>query len=96
MSVDNGQTKPPSQSGERQNLPPEREFLHDVSSPLAVSIGNIRIIISKLSADPPAISGQALLEKLHKVEYSLEKLVTLVNLRRAAVNPPAGETIPKA
>ena len=62
----------------------ERGFLHDISSPLAVGQGNLRIIISKLKADPPAIAGQPLLEKLEKVMTSFEKIMNLVNDRRQA------------
>ena len=70
----------------------ERGFLHDISSPLAVGQGNLRIIISKLQTDPPAIGGEALLEKLRKVQTAVDKIVTLVTERRKVVrgNDPGG------
>lgn len=62
----------------------ERGFLHDISSPLAVGQGNLRIIISKLKADPPAIDGKVLLDKLEKVASAVDKIVGIVNDRRIA------------
>ena len=65
----------------------ERGFLHDISSPLAVGQGNLNIIISKLKAVPPAIEGQALLDKLDKVATAFNKIARLLNERRIATRP---------
>ena len=60
----------------------EREFLHDLCNPLAISYGNMRLLTAKLDADINAIDPQIVLEKLHKAIKSFDKANELLDRRR--------------
>lgn len=60
----------------------EREFLHDLCNPLAISYGNLRILSSKLEADSNSLDIQTILTKINKAIESFERANDLLERRR--------------
>jgi len=60
----------------------EREFLHDLSNPLAIAYGNLKILASKLEADQSAIPMDMIVKKLLKAVNSFERANELLDKRR--------------
>ncbi|MFK7827139.1 MAG: hypothetical protein AB8G05_23550 [Oligoflexales bacterium] len=60
----------------------EREFLHDLSNPLAIAYGNLKIISAKIEADPNAMDLDAVLVKVNKALKAFEKANALLDKRR--------------
>ncbi|NRA45049.1 MAG: hypothetical protein HRU09_08865 [Oligoflexales bacterium] len=60
----------------------EREFLHDLSNPLAIAYGNLKIISAKIEADRSAMDMDAVLTKVNKALKAFEKANALLDKRR--------------
>lgn len=60
----------------------EREFLHGLANSLAISYGNIKLLLSKLDKDPSALSLETIKEKLVKAAGHFEKANSLLEERR--------------
>lgn len=60
----------------------EREFLHDLSNPLAIAYGNLKIISAKIEADPNSMDMDAVLLKVNKALKAFEKANALLDKRR--------------
>ena len=60
----------------------EREFLHDLSNPLAIAYGNLKIISAKIEADPNAMDIDAVMVKVNKALKAFEKANVLLDKRR--------------
>jgi hypothetical protein len=60
----------------------ERQFLHDLSTPLMVSHGNLVLLLEKLRKDPAACQTPAFVEKMEKALLSIEKVSHMVSARR--------------
>lgn len=63
----------------------EREFLHDLSNPLAIAYGNMRILSVKMEKDLNSLSPELILEKLHKALAAFERTNKLLELRRVYI-----------
>ena len=60
----------------------ERKFLHDLSNPVPIGYGNLRIIVSKLQKTPDALSTEQLLERLSIAVDAFERVNDLLADRR--------------
>lgn len=60
----------------------ERDFLHDLSNPLAIAYGNLKILTMKLDADLASLPVDDILQRLHKAVGSFEKANQLLDARR--------------
>lgn len=60
----------------------EREFLHDLSNPLAIAYGNMRIISAKLESDINSMDIETILTKINKSLNAFEKANQLLEQRR--------------
>ena len=60
----------------------EREFLHDLSNPLAIAYGNLKILATKLDADQNSIPMEMIVSKLTKAVNSFERANALLDKRR--------------
>ena len=61
----------------------ERAFLHDLSNPLAIAYGNMRLIVTKLEKDKTSMDIEAILVKLKKAGEAFDKATALLEARRA-------------
>ena len=64
---------------------PERKFLHDLASPLAVVDARTRSLLRKSEAGEFAQDPQALLQGLKKLVENVEKLSAILIARRQEV-----------
>ena len=60
----------------------ERQFLHDLSNPLAIGYGNCKIILSKLAKDIEALSKDDIVKRLEKAVTAFERANNLIAERR--------------
>lgn len=60
----------------------EREFLHDLSNPLAIAYGNLKILATKLESDQNSIPMEMIVSKLTKAVNSFERANALLDKRR--------------
>ena len=60
----------------------EREFLHDLCNPLAISYGNLRILSAKLEGDINSLDLKTILSKINKAIESFERANDLLERRR--------------
>ena len=63
---------------------PERTFMHDIASPVAVAIGLIDLVIDDSSSGGPAIP-EAALKRLEKAQSALLQLQEMMSVRRRAL-----------
>ena len=69
----------------------EREFLHDLSNPLAIAYGNLKILASKLEADQNSIPMDMIIKKLSKAVTSFERANDLLDKRRVFIRNSSSE-----
>jgi hypothetical protein len=60
---------------------PERTFMHDIATPLAVALGMVDIVIDD-STSGVAVLPEASMKRLEKVQSALIKLQDMVTARR--------------
>ena len=60
----------------------ERKFLHEMSNPLAIGFGNIKILLSKLQKTQNDISAEYTIDKVSKALDALERVNRLIEERR--------------
>lgn len=63
----------------------ERQFLHDLSNPIAVSLGNIKILHRKIKQDPATFPHDAIIERLEKALQAFNTMQELIANRRRAL-----------
>ncbi len=63
----------------------EREFIHDMLSPLMVIQGRIKMILKKMDKDPNAMDMEKLNVDLNKVLTASDKLNDIIQTRRSAL-----------
>ncbi len=88
-------------SGPAHNLAAERTFLHDLSNPLAIGVGNLNLAVTALeevakaaASAAPISAAQMVLSRCQKAAAALERVVALIEERRrwlkANVTPAVG------
>lgn len=60
----------------------ERQFLHDLSNPLAICLGNLKIMLEKLKTDPGSVQLDQLLDKLTKATDGVDQARKMLSARR--------------
>jgi hypothetical protein len=63
---------------------PERTFMHDIATPLAVALGMVDIVIDD-STSGVAVLPEASMKRLEKVQSALIKLQDMVTARRTVL-----------
>ena len=63
----------------------ERQFLHDLSNPIAISLGNIKILHKRIKQDPAAFPHDAILERLEKALQAFNTMQELIAKRKTAL-----------
>ena len=66
----------------------ERQFLHDLSTPLMVSHGNLALLMEKLEKDPQACCTPMFRQKMGKILESMERVSHMVAARREIIRSP--------
>lgn len=64
-------------------MQPEREFIHDLLSPLMVVQGRVKMILKKITADPDNIDVEKVVTDLGKVGKAADKLNDIIQERRS-------------
>lgn len=60
----------------------ERKFIHDLSNPLAIAFGNLRLVSKGLEENPQLPPSPEMLVRMEKVMESFEKIIELLAERR--------------
>lgn len=60
----------------------ERKFLHDLSNPLAIGYGNVKILSSKLQKNPDALDKGDIIARLEKALTAFDRVNKLISDRR--------------
>lgn len=63
----------------------ERKFLHDLSNPIAICFGNIKIISSKLKKDPSSVTAEYLMTRLEKTVGAFDRINDMLADRRELI-----------
>lgn len=69
----------------------ERKFLHDLSNPLSIAYGNIKLITGKLEKDIHSMDVPGILDRLQKAVRNFERANALLDERRTflrGLKPP--------
>lgn len=63
----------------------ENKFLHDISNPLSIAYGGLKLITMKLENNINAIAPEEILERINKAIFQIERLTELLNTRREEI-----------
>lgn len=69
----------------------EHHFLHDISSPLSVGYGNLRLVIMKLRKDPDSLDKSDILTRLEKSLKAFDQANSLLSDRRSVIKSNTNE-----
>lgn len=67
----------------------ERKFIHDLSNPISIALGNLRLITKRWEENPNESPSPEMLGQMEKVMENFEKIVELVAERRRALQQNA-------
>ncbi len=67
----------------------ERKFIHDLSNPISIALGNLRLIARRWDEDPEVHPTTEMLARMEKVMENFEKIIELVAERRRALHQNA-------
>lgn len=68
------------------NAQTEQVFLHDLSNPLAIAYGNIRILAKKLKQDPQSFSMEDILSRLEASLVAFDQANDKIRTRREMIH----------
>lgn len=63
----------------------ERKFMHDLSNPMAIAQGNIKLTLRKLKKDEGAMTISEIIERLEKTSEAFERMNEMMSLRRSII-----------
>ena len=63
----------------------ERKFMHDLSNPMAIAQGNIKLTLRKLKKDEGAMTISEIIERLEKTSEAFERINEMMSLRRSII-----------
>ena len=72
-------------------LEPEQKFLHDISNPLSVGYGNLRLVVMKMKKDINSLEKDKILERLEKSLDAFDKATQLLSDRRTVLKTKLAE-----
>ncbi|SMF54776.1 hypothetical protein [Pseudobacteriovorax antillogorgiicola] len=60
----------------------ERKFMHDLSNPIAIAQGNIKLTLRKLKKDPNSLTIEQIVERLGKASEAFDRVSEMMSSRR--------------
>jgi DNA-binding MarR family transcriptional regulator len=60
----------------------ERTFLHDLSNIIAITQGNLQLLMRKIKKNPDEVKIEDISSKLEVTSNSVTRMIDLLNLRR--------------